>query len=203
MTGGDGTSRDLLEAKEALRRRMLAVRSAIPGAERMRRSEEIARRVLTLPESEGVGRMFTFLSFGSEVSTEPLIAGFRERGARVAVPMLEGVRMDAADFPAGAGVVPSGYGAMEPAERVPVRPEEIDLVVAPGLAFDREGRRLGYGGAYFDTFFPRLRQECPVVAIGFAEQVVDAVPVGPADRAVRVVVTDREVVRPSPDDPLL
>lgn len=203
MTGADRASRDLLEAKEALRRRMLAVRNTISGPERLRRSEEIARRVLALPETEGVGRVFTFLSFGSEVSTEPLIAGFRERGARVAVPVLEGIRMDAADFPAGTAVVPSGYGAMEPAERVPVRPEEIDLVVAPGLAFDREGRRLGYGGAYFDTFLPRLRTGTPVVAIGFAEQVVEAVPVGPADRVVRVVVTDREVVRPSQDDPLL
>ena len=203
MAGGDGVSRDLLEAKEALRRRMLAARNTIPAAERMRRSEEIARRVLTLPEAERAGRVFTFLSFGSEVSTEPLIASLRDAGVRVAVPVLEGPRMDAADLAAGAVLVPSGYGAMEPAERVPVPPEEIDLVVAPGLAFDREGRRLGYGGAYFDAFFPRLRPDCPVVAIGFAEQLVDAVPVGPSDRRVGVVVTDGEVVRLSPDDPLL
>jgi 5-formyltetrahydrofolate cyclo-ligase len=203
MTGAGEASRGLLEAKEAFRRRMLAARNAIPAAERMRRSEEIARRVLQLPEAEGAGRVFTFLSFGSEVSTEPLIAGFRERGARVAVPVLEGVRMEAADLTAGAALVPSGYGAMEPAERVPVPPGEIDLVVAPGLAFDREGRRLGYGGGYFDGFLQRVRPGCAVAAIGFAEQIVDAVPVGPGDFTVRVVVTDREVLRPSSDDPLL
>src|SRR5438105_324686 len=97
-----GVSRDLLEAKEALRRRMLAARNTIPPAERMRRSEEIARRVVTLPEAERAGRVFTFLSFGSEVSTEPLIAAFREAGVRVAVPVLEGPRMDAADLAADA-----------------------------------------------------------------------------------------------------
>jgi 5-formyltetrahydrofolate cyclo-ligase len=203
MTGADGVSRDLLEAKEALRRRMLAARNRIPAGERMRRSEEIALRVAGLPEADGAARVFTFISFGSEVSTEPLIAALRERGARVAVPVLEGARMDAADLPEGAALVPSGYGAMEPAERVPVPPEEIDLAVTPGLAFDRAGRRLGYGGAYFDTFLPRLRPDCAVVAVGFAEQLVDAVPVGPADRAVGVVVTDQEIVRPSSDDPLL
>jgi len=86
---------------------------------------------------------------------------------------------------------------------VPVPPDEIDLVATPGLAFDRAGRRLGYGGAYFDTFLPRLRPDCAVIAIGFAEQLVDAVPVGPADRPVGVVVTDQEVVRPNSDEPLL
>src|SRR5262245_34779550 len=181
MTGGDRVSRDLLEAKEALRRRMLAARNTIPAGERMRRSEEIARRVSVLPEAERVRRVFTYLSFGSEVSTEPLIAAFRDAGARVAVPVLDGPRMDAADLAVGAALIPSGYGAMEPAERVPVSAEEIDLVVAPGLAFDREGRRLGYGGGYFDGFLLRLRPDCPVVAVGFAEQVVDSVPVGPAD----------------------
>ena len=78
MTGVNRASRDLLEAKEALRRRMLAARNTIPPAERMRHSEEIARRVVTLPEAERAGRVFTFLSFGSEVSTEPLI-DFLER----------------------------------------------------------------------------------------------------------------------------
>src|SRR5262249_19321720 len=186
--GGDAVSRDLLEAKEALRRRMLAARNAIPAAERMRRSEEIARRVAALPEAEGAARVFTFLSFGSEVSTEPLIAAFREAGARV--PVLEGPRMDAADLPVGGALVPSGYGAMEPAERVPVPPEEIDLVVAPGLAFDRKGRRLGYGGGYFDGFLARLRPDCPVVAVGFAEEMVGAVAVGPGDRSGRGLGTD-------------
>src|SRR5690242_6093776 len=108
MTGEDRVSRDLLEAKEALRRRMLAARNAIPVDDRMRRSDEIARRVIGVTEARGAGRLFTFLSFGSEASTEPLIAAFRERGARVAVPVLEGPRMDVADLPADGALVPSG-----------------------------------------------------------------------------------------------
>ena len=81
----------------------------------------------------------------------------------------------------------------------------VGFTEAPGgnLGDDLLKSRLGYGGAYFDAFFPRLRPDCPVVAIGFAEQLVDAVPVGPSDRRVGVVVTDGEVVRPTPDDPLL
>jgi 5-formyltetrahydrofolate cyclo-ligase len=197
MTAGADPSRRLAEAKTALRERMRAARAAIPEAERARRSAEVARQVLELPEAAGAGRVFTFLSFGSEVSTAPLIERLRGRGAAIAVPVVEAGRMEAVDLPPGAALVPSGYGAMEPAERVPAPPPAIDLVVAPGLAFDRRGRRLGYGGGYFDAFLPRLRPGTPVVGVCFAEQVVDEVPAGEGDRAVHVVVTDAEVIRPS------
>jgi 5-formyltetrahydrofolate cyclo-ligase len=193
----------LRTSKEALRGRMRAVRGAIPEADRLRRSQDVSRLLLTLPEAAGVRRIFTFLSFGSEVSTAPAIGAFRERGAAVAVPVLEAGRMEAVDLAVDTRLVPSGYGALEPVERVAVRPQEIDLVVAPGLAFDRAGRRLGYGGGYFDAFLPRLRRDCPVVGICFREQVVDAVPAGPADRPVSVVVTDAEVIRPADGGPLL
>ena len=190
---GEGAT-DLRAVKAALRDRMRAVRSAIPEAEQARRSEAVARSLLAVPEASAARRVFTFLSFGSELSTAPAIAAFRERGVRVAVPVLDEDRMEAVDLPPGAALVPTPYGAMEPAERVGVPAEEIDLVVAPGLAFDRAGRRLGYGGGYFDAFLPRLRRGCAVVGICFAEQLVDQVPAGPHDRGVDLVVTDREVV---------
>ncbi len=203
MTATEEGGSALRAAKAALRERMRAVRSAIPEAERALRSEAIAQRLLALPESTGVLRVFMFLSFGSEASTAPAIAAFRERGARVAVPVLRGGRMEAVDLPPGAALVPTSYGMMEPAARVVVPPEEIDLVVAPGLAFDRAGRRLGYGGGFFDAFLPRLRPGCPVVGICFAEQLVEAVPAGARDRAVDVVVTERGTVRPSNEHPHL
>src|SRR5436190_4085243 len=139
---------------------MRAVRSGIPEAERARRSEAVARSLLSLPEASDARLVFIVLSFGSELSTAPAIAAFRERGARIAVPVLDEKRIEAVDLPPGGVLVPTSYGAMEPAERVPVPAEEIDLVVAPGLAFDRAGRRLGYGGGYFDAFLPRLRRGC-------------------------------------------
>ena len=199
---GEGAT-DLRAVKAALRDLMRAVRSAIPEAERARRSEAVARSLLAVREASAARRVFTFLSFGSELSTAPAIAAFRERGVRVAVPVLDEDRMEAVDLPPSAALVPTPYGAMEPAERVGVAAGEIDLVVAPGLAFDRAGRRLGYGGGYFDAFLPRLRPGCPVVGVCFAEQLVDEVPAGPHDRAVDVVVTDRHVIRPPVENPHL
>jgi len=184
-------------AKDGLRAEMRAVRAAIPEDARASRSRQIAERLLATSEIERTRRCLTFLSFGSEVSTEPILAGLRARGIAVAVPVLEGGHMEAVDLSEDARLVPSSYGAMEPAERTVLAPEEIDLVAAPGLAFDRSGGRIGYGGGYFDGFLRRVRSDCAVAGVCFAEQIIDEVPAGPEDVPVGFVVTDAEVIRPA------
>ena len=196
MTGQEALD-PLRRSKDDLRGRMREARAAIPEEERARRSRQAAGRLLALPEARRARRVLAFLSFGPEVSTEPILTGFRERGVAVAAPVLVEGRMEAVNLPADARLVPSSYGAMEPAERTVVAPVEIDLVVTPGLAFDRSGRRVGYGGGYFDGFLRRVRSDCAVVGVGFAEQVVDEVPTGPDDVAVGLVVTDAEVIGPA------
>jgi 5-formyltetrahydrofolate cyclo-ligase len=69
--------------------------------------------------------------------------------------------------------------------------------VTPGLAFDRQGRRLGYGGAYYDRYLTRLEPHAVRIGIGFDEQVVEEVPVEPTDEPVDVIVTDGGVIRRS------
>ena len=192
---GQEPSDALRRRKDDLRARMRAARAMIPAGERARRSRAIAERLSATPEMGRTRRCLTFLSFGSEVSTEPILASLRGAEIAVAVPVLEEGYMEAVDLAPGARLVPSSYGAMEPAGRVLVPPAEIDLVVAPGLAFDRHGRRLGYGGGYFDSFLRRVRPECAVAGVCFAEQVVHEVPAGPGDVTVALVVTDAEVIR--------
>jgi len=72
------------------------------------------------------------------------------------------------------------------------------VVVVPLLAFDRQGRRLGYGGGFYDRTLARLRRAGPVLAIGygFAAQQVDAVPSGPLDAPLDLIVTEAGVLRP-------
>ena len=187
----------LRRGKDDLRARMREARAAIGAHDRERRSRDVAGRLLALPEAARARRALTFLSFGTELSTVPILAGLRAGGVRVAVPVLQEGRMEAVDLPEAAHLVPSSYGAMEPAERIEVAPEQIDLVIAPGLAVDRSGGRVGYGGGFFDGFLRRVRPDCAVVGVCFAEQVVDEVPGGPDDVAVDVVVTDAEVIRPA------
>jgi 5-formyltetrahydrofolate cyclo-ligase len=169
---------------------MRRVRAEIPPDERARRSATVEEAVFALPEVVRSRTVVLFYSFGSEVATRRMIDRIRSSGKRVLLPFLDGGMIEAAEVRAGDDLVPTSYGPSEPARRVPVDPEEVDLVVTPGLAFDRAGRRLGYGGGYYDRFFDRLRPDAVRVGIAFSAQLVDEVPAGRRDRRVQVVVTE-------------
>jgi 5-formyltetrahydrofolate cyclo-ligase len=85
-------------------------------------------------------------------------------------------------------------GLRNPIMGVPVPFEEIDLVVAPGLAFDRKGRRLGRGGSFYDRFFVNKELRAVKCGLGFSDQVIESVPVVEHDIAVAFLVTDEEVL---------
>jgi 5-formyltetrahydrofolate cyclo-ligase len=89
----------------------------------------------------------------------------------------------------------TSFGAMEPAEGRTLDVAEIDLVVVPGVAFDRSCGRVGYGRGYYDRFLGKRRLGVAAIAIAFALQIVDRVPSGAIDRRIDGVVTELEVIR--------
>ena len=184
----------LKRAKRALRRTVLAERDTIPGDDRSALSEAIADRFLGLPELAGAETVVAFWSFGSEVDTGPLIAGLRTQGKTVALPRIEGGDVVPVVAAPGAPMSETSFGAMEP-EGPALDVAELDLVVVPGVAFDRSCGRVGYGGGYYDRLLGRRREGVAAIAIAFALQIVDRVPSGAIDRRIDGVVTEVEVIR--------
>lgn len=188
-------SHRLKRAKRELRREVLARRDAMDAVERAERSRDIAARALALPEIGDAGTVMAFWSFGSEVDTAPLIEGVLANGTRLVLPRVEGAEVVAAAYASGDPVAASSFGAMEPTGGPVTAPLEVDVVVVPGVAFDRRGARVGYGGGFYDRFLPRTRAGVPAIAVAFALQVVGEVPEGPFDRRVDAIVTEHEVIR--------
>jgi 5-formyltetrahydrofolate cyclo-ligase len=186
---------DLKRAKREVRRRVLATRDEMAGSEREERSARIAERVMSLPEVERASTVMAFWAFGSEPDTTPLIEALHARGVRVALPkMVEGELEPRAYIP-GDPVTMTSFGAGEPVEGEVIDPGEIDVVVTPAVAFDRTGRRVGYGGGFYDRFLPKTPHAARI-GIGFAVQLLnDDLPNGHFDLRVDAVVTDEEVVR--------
>jgi 5-formyltetrahydrofolate cyclo-ligase len=185
----------LKQAKRALRRAVLAERDALAPEERSTGSEAIAERFLQLPEVAEARVVMGFWSFGSEVDTAPLIAGLRWRGTTVALPRIEGNEVVPVVSTPGAAMTETSFGALEPAEGRVLEVAELDLVVVPGVAFDRSCDRVGYGGGYYDRLLGKRREGAASIAIAFSIQIVDRVPTGAIDRRIDGVVTELEVIR--------
>ena len=134
---------------------------------------------------------------GDELDARPLLRELAERGAICALPAVAG-RGRALVFRRwrpGDALVETGMGLSEPpATQAPVTP---DIVVAPLLAVDPAGRRLGYGGGYYDRTIAALGRRGQVLAIGigYDVQIRPSVPAGEGDRPVDWVVTEKRVLR--------
>ena len=180
-------------AKQALRGRVLAQRDDLPAETRTADSHAISARIEALPSFALAQTIVLTLPFGSEWDTRPLAARALRVGKRVVVPRVDRVarmlRLHAV-VDLDADVVAGYLNIPEPRESRPiVEPDAIDWVLVPGVAFDRSGRRLGYGGGFYDRLLPLIRASAPRIAGAFDVQIVDEVPAGPHDRRVDGVVS--------------
>ncbi len=188
------SSGELKKRKKAIRARALAAREEIPAAERARRSEAIAERLMGLPEVVTATTVMVFSSFGSEVETGPILRRLASRRVRVLLPRVVEHEMHAVPYAPGDRVTRAPFGAEEPSYGEPADPGEIDVVVVPGLAFDLRGHRVGYGGGFYDRFLNRTRQDVLTVGVCFGSQVVDDVPHGRGDLPVSRLVTEEAII---------
>jgi len=188
---------ELKRAKRAIRRAVLAARDALDDAERAARSIAIHERFLGLHEVETAGVAMVFWSFGSEVSTPPLLERLHARGVRLCLPRIEGGRdLTAVAYEPGDPLTETSFGAREPADGTVLEPHALDLIVTPGVAFDRSGNRIGYGGGFYDRFLRRTRPVVPRIALAFDVQVLATeLPAGRFDLGVDMVVTETRTIR--------
>lgn len=185
----------LAERKRDIRRSVLHERDALLEEDRRARSAAITERLMALPELVSTRTVMASWSFGSEVDTSGLIEALHAAGKRVVLPRVDGREVAAVVYVPGDPTAATSFGAMEPTSAEIVRPTEIDVVIAPGVAFDRNGGRVGYGGGFYDRFLRTVRADTSVIGLAFAVQLVEDVPRGEHDRLVDVVVTEEELIR--------
>lgn len=133
-----------------------------------------------------------FWPLAQEIDIRPLLAALHDRGHLIALPVTgkRGQALTFRQWTPGAALVKERFGTMRP-DGPQVTP---DAILVPLLAFDATCHRLGYGGGFYDRTLAAMPGK-PKIGCAFAEQQVDAVPVGPYDIRLDAVVTDRGVLR--------
>jgi 5-formyltetrahydrofolate cyclo-ligase len=188
-------------AKQVLRNRVLAERDNLPEPARASDSQAIRARLEALPSLAAAHTLLLTLPFGSEWDTRPLAVRALQAGKRIVVPRVDRaarvLRLHAiADL--DVDVVAGFLGLPEPREMQPiVEPGDVDFVLVPGVAFDASGRRVGYGGGFYDRLLPLIRAGVPRIAGAFEVQIVGEVPAGPGDQRVDAVVSPARTLVPA------
>lgn len=179
--------------KKVLRQEMLDRRDAEPDREA--KSVRILERLKARPEFVRAKRVMTYVGVGSEVATLPLVRELLDSGRTVYVPWCEPADLRLFRLESVDELSPSGYGLLEPPpdlRELPDRqgqPGALDLIVTPGVAFDRQRNRLGHGKGYYDRLLGRARG-VPAIVLAFECQVVDRVPVSARDVRVDGLITE-------------
>ncbi|MCG3119808.1 MAG: putative protein YqgN [bacterium] len=180
-----------LAEKAWWRARIREQRRLLDPAWRDRASAQILAHVEALPVFRSARIIHTYVALPHEVDTLALIRRLLSRGHQVAVPKVESdntlQHFYITDFSAlQAGVLGILEPAPEKSRRAP--PAQFDLVIVPGLAFDHAGNRLGAGKGYYDRFLTEVT--APKIALAFAFQIIDKVPIAPHDQRVDMIMTE-------------
>ena len=183
--------------KAELRRKLLNCLLAIPPEQRSERSRKACRNLVSTEQFQSASTVMMFLSLPHEVDTSEAILHAWQLGKAVAVPKISWQQRHMIPVQINSletGLSTGASGLRNPVAGLPVPFEEIDLVVTPGLGFDKKGNRLGRGGSYYDRFFANEELKAARCGFGFAEQLVDSIPVTEHDEPVEILVTDEEII---------
>lgn len=181
------------EEKKKLRQQMKGQRAALGESLRLLKSEEILHRLKNFPPYLKAKSVFLFLSIDTEVQTKGIAADVLKRGKKLLIPHLSRGQMEAVELKSFDELVSGVYKIPSlPARQVEERRHEdgIDLIVTPGLAFDRRGFRLGYGGGFYDRFLEKHPGTPCTLGLAFDCQMVDEVFHESFDRPVDEILTE-------------
>lgn len=182
--------------KAAWRRAMRQRRRTVTPEARAAAGRQLAERLLAWPLLPREGWIATFLSLPDEIPTEAINASLWRTGHRLAVPAWS-VPEHCYRLAAWSPDAPAEEGPMrvpQPRELHWVEPGAVTLFLVPGLAFDRAGGRIGYGGGHYDRLLAGRVPAARCVALGYDWQVVPAVPQAPGDVRVEWILTPAGVI---------
>jgi 5-formyltetrahydrofolate cyclo-ligase len=185
------------QTKAALRQKAKEVRLLLSPSQIADYSRSITERLLDI--LDGFATVMVYVAKAPEVSTSGLIAELNRRGVRVVVPIIEREThtLRLSYLPDPSVLVPSTFNVPEPiGHELPARPEDVEVVVLPMLAFDAEGNRLGYGAGYYDRFLCRYPHP-QKIGIAFSCQQAESIPTDQNDVKMDWIVTEKGTNQPN------
>lgn len=180
-----------METKQDIRKYVFERRKQADRETIVEASHQICQKVAALPAFQEREWIFAYMDFNREVMTGELIEEAWKLGKRVAVPKVEGSDMTFYEITSFEQLRPGYFQIPEP-EECPEAICENALLIVPGVAFDREHHRVGYGQGFYDRYLS-VHKNHVTVAVAFEFQVVDSVPYEELDISPQILVTEKGI----------
>ena len=179
--------------KNQLKESMLEKRNSLSKEEIFEKSAQIKKNLFSLEQYKKSKTIMFFVSFNSEVNTHSMIKDALKNKTLV-VPKVVQHEIEPSVIIDFDNLVESGsFGILEPIDLMKIAYKNINLVLVPGIAFDKEGHRIGYGFGYYDKFLAKVPKAVKI-GLCFDFQVVDKIPLETHDVPVDFIVTEKRVV---------
>ena len=180
--------------KEVLRADMLRRRRSLSPEEVVRMSRLAQQRLVSTALFAQVGSVALYHPIHKETATDTVFSAAVAQGKVVFFPRVEGETLRFVAVASLAQLVPGKFGVAEPCGDLPVCDRVPEMILVPGVVFDRRGHRLGYGRGYYDRYLGKCPVEICKVGFSYSFQLCDLIPEDDHDQLMDVLVTDREII---------
>jgi len=183
--------------KKQLRSRLKSSLSQLTESQRSDMSKKACRTLIDTEQFRRASVIMLFLSLPHEIDTTAAILNAWQNQKIVVVPKVSPHQKHMIPIQIHSlesGISTDRRGLRNPVTGPPVPPEDIQLVVTPGLAFDKNGNRLGRGASYYDRFFASKQLAAAKCGFAFSCQIMDDVPVENHDQKIDMLITDKEII---------
>ena len=182
----EGRQSGMSTDKNVIRAEMRTRRKAVTPEARAAAGKELSRRLIVDERALGAaisakGTIAVYLASKEEIDLADFITAALSFGCAVVAPRWNGTDYELVRLQDFATLVKGPHGILEPPAGPAVRPEDVRAWLVPGLAFTKDGGRLGYGGGWYDRLLCRAAKQTPKIGIAYGFQLVDELPTEPHD----------------------
>ncbi len=183
--------------KEIARLKNLSKRNSLTKKQVEQKSNEVQKLVEELPEFKKAKCIMLYYGVHNEVETKELIEKALELGKRVALPAtnFEKRAMVAREIDSTKELAETKQGLFEPKTQKPIEAKEIDLIIIPGVAFDKTCSRIGRGMGFYDSLLRKTSTKIPLIGLCFEENLEEKLPTESHDVKMNIVVTEKQVIK--------
>lgn len=184
-----------MEAKKELRKRILNIRNNMTIEDVQKNSRAIMDKIINLDIYKQSKVVFIYMDFKNEVTTSRLLKHMLSEKKRAVIPYTDTVNivLIPSEITKESDLMLNSFGYYEPKNISPVDPEEIDLVIVPGVVFDKSFNRIGFGKGYYDRILSKLKPSAKKVAIAHDFQVLQSIPTEDHDIKMDMIITEETI----------